>query len=229
MLVGALHLLAAASSGYTERPVELGVGWAATMAAHATAVLEWARVGPRDVFFELGCGDGTVAIEAAKRGAQVVCVEGDPAMLKRAQAAVQEAGLSSFIEIRLQDLMATDLVNATIVYFFLLPTMNAKLIPAIERMPDGARVIARDSEMYGWPCGTRFRWPDGLERELYVKWTLPVLRELSWRPERAHPSNEHDVIDHMLNCSAVDAIPDPVDERQIRSGDDVQFAEHTEL
>jgi hypothetical protein len=34
-------------------------------------------VGPDDVFYELGCGDGRVAVVAARRGARVVCVEID--------------------------------------------------------------------------------------------------------------------------------------------------------
>ena len=49
----------------------LGVGWYPTVSSVAALALDWAQVGPADVFYELGCGDGRVAVQAAIRGAQV--------------------------------------------------------------------------------------------------------------------------------------------------------------
>ena len=54
------------------------VSFVPTESAAARAALEWAHVGPGDMVYELGCGDGRVAAEALALGASVVCVERDP-------------------------------------------------------------------------------------------------------------------------------------------------------
>ena len=58
---------------------------------------------PGDRLLEIGCGWGTLAIEAAKRGATVVGLTLSTEQKSWAEAKIGEAGLSSQIEIRLQD------------------------------------------------------------------------------------------------------------------------------
>ena len=198
-------------SNYAERPVELGVGWAPTHADDTHAVLEWANVGAGDLFYELGCGDGRVAIEAAKRKAQVVCVEGDPNMLDLAKRASIIEGVADRIEMRLGDVTTTNVSDATVVYFFLLPIINVKLLPALERMPEGSRVIARDSQIYGWPCGRRLKRQGGSGHGAYMMWTLPVPREA----QAGMPPDEEAVIEHNLDCILEDTTYDADFEQNI--------------
>lgn len=95
------------------------------------------------MLYELGCGDGRVAIEAARRGARVVCIEGSPSLLAEAELAVRSAGLGDRVQLVQADLMQTDLRNATVVFMFLLPTLVYKLRHSLEQMVPGARVISR--------------------------------------------------------------------------------------
>ena len=85
-----LLLFAGTQRMYGERLVS----WLPTPADMATAALEWAEVGPSDVVYELGCGDGSVALAAAQRGARVVCVEIDEDLARGAEEIVKHAGLA---------------------------------------------------------------------------------------------------------------------------------------
>lgn len=181
-----------------DRP-ELGVGWMPTEAEQAAKALEWASVGSGDFFYELGCGDGRVAIEAARRGAKAVCVEKDMSMLAIARTEVERAGMSALVELRSADVFEVDLSAATVVYTFLLPWMNARLVPSLERMPAGARVITRESQFLGWPCGQRLALPG----VLFLKWKLPVTR-VTLPPSAFDEAHE---IEHLLDCAAEDAAP----------------------
>ena len=70
------------------------VGWAPTPVWTAERALAWTTVGPGDIFYELGCGDGRVAIVAARLGAKVVCVEIDAALASAASLAAKAVALS---------------------------------------------------------------------------------------------------------------------------------------
>ena len=63
---------------------------------------------PGHRLLEIGCGWGTLAIEAAKRGAQVVGLTLSKEQKAWAEEKIAAAGLSSQIEIRLQDYRETD-------------------------------------------------------------------------------------------------------------------------
>ncbi len=55
------------------------------------AMLNAAKVGPNDVVYDLGCGDGRIVVAAAKRGARAVGIDIDPERIKEANAnAAQE-------------------------------------------------------------------------------------------------------------------------------------------
>jgi cyclopropane-fatty-acyl-phospholipid synthase len=67
------------------------------------ALLDRLRIKPGDRLLEIGCGWGSLAIEAARRGAQVVGLTLSTEQKAWADRAIAQAGLSDRIEIRLQD------------------------------------------------------------------------------------------------------------------------------
>jgi cyclopropane-fatty-acyl-phospholipid synthase len=67
------------------------------------ALLDRLRLKPGERLLEIGCGWGTLAIEAAKRGAEVVGLTLSNEQKAWAEEKIAAAGLSSKIEIRLQD------------------------------------------------------------------------------------------------------------------------------
>ena len=73
------------------------------------ALLELADVGPQDLVYDLGSGDGRIPITAAKEfGARGVGIEIDPALVTQAQAKAREAGVEDKVEFRLGDMYAAD-------------------------------------------------------------------------------------------------------------------------
>jgi tRNA A58 N-methylase Trm61 len=115
-------------------------------------MLELGRVGPRDVVFDLGSGDGRIPITAAKEfGARGVGVEIDPELVARAQANARAAGVDGRVEFRLGDMHTADLRGATVVTLFLHPEPNLKLRPKLQReLEPGARIVSYMWDMGDW-------------------------------------------------------------------------------
>ena len=111
-----------------------------------------AQVGPGDVVYDLGCGDGRIVIAAAKeRGARGVCVDIDPRRIRQSQANAQRAGVADRIMFHTEDLFATDLAPATVVTLFLSPEFNRRLCPKLWReLRPGARVVSYMHDMGEW-------------------------------------------------------------------------------
>src|SRR5829696_1490486 len=91
----------ASDGGQPERPARKpDVPYEPTPRAVVQAMLDLAEVRPGDVVYDLGCGDGRIVIEAAKRGARGVGVDLDPARVREATANARAAGVEDRVEIR---------------------------------------------------------------------------------------------------------------------------------
>jgi len=116
------------------------------------ALLELAEVGPRDVVYDLGSGDGRIPITAAKEfGARGVGIEIDPALVAQAQANAHEAGVADKVEFRLANMYQADVRSATVVTLFLHPGPNLKLREKLRSdLQPGSRVVSYVWDMGGW-------------------------------------------------------------------------------
>jgi tRNA A58 N-methylase Trm61 len=117
-----------------------------------TAMLELADVKARDVVYDLGCGDGRIAIAAAKRfGARGVGVEIHAGRVAEATRNAQQAGVSRRVRFLHQDLFDADLRPASVVTLFLLPEANVMLRPKMLReLAPGSRIVSYIHEMGSW-------------------------------------------------------------------------------
>lgn len=141
-------------------------------------MLQMAAVGPQDVVFDLGSGDGRIPITAAKEyGARAVGIEIDPALVARSQAAAQEAGVADRVEFRLGDMYAADLRQATVVTLFLHPQPNLKLRSNLQQqLPPGGRVVSYMWDMGDWAPETFRR----AGRHKVFLWRLRGTISASW-------------------------------------------------
>lgn len=115
------------------------------------AMLDLAEVGSSDVVYDLGSGDGRIVIGAARRGARGVGVELDPILIKLSLQNAREARVTSLVEFRQGDLFQADIKAATVVAIYLLPTINAKLRPKMEReLAPGTKVVSHAFPVEGW-------------------------------------------------------------------------------
>lgn len=115
-------------------------------------MLELAQVGPSDVVYDLGCGDGRIVVTAAERhGARGVGIDLDPQRIQEARQFARDAGVESLVELRVEDATTTDFSNATVLTLYLVPESNALLRPIMEkRLAPGARVVSHQYEIPGW-------------------------------------------------------------------------------
>ncbi|MCX6560914.1 MAG: methyltransferase domain-containing protein [Candidatus Aminicenantes bacterium] len=115
-------------------------------------MLAAAGVGPQDVIYDIGCGDGRILITAARKyGARGVGVDIVPERIKECLAGAKEAGVEGLVEFRLQDAMTLDLSPATVVTLYLLPESNLLLRPRMEaQLRRGTRVVTHNYTIEGW-------------------------------------------------------------------------------
>ena len=116
------------------------------------ALLELAEVGPQDLVYDLGSGDGRIPIAAAREfGARGVGIEIDPALVTQAQAKAREAGVEDKVTFRLGDMYLADVRSATVVTLFLHPGPNLKLREKLRsELQAGSRVVSYVWDMGGW-------------------------------------------------------------------------------
>ena len=184
------------------------VAFVATSALEAAEALTWIEIGPTDVFYELGCGNATVTIEAARRGATAVCVESDPTLAAAAERAVHRAGMGARVTVRQENFFDTDVSSATIVYLYLLPSLNARLAPSLSRQlaRSTARVLSRSFEFLGWPCGRRARFGAADDAgTLFMQWRAPLTKtRLADRLYLNPLLLEEECAEHALMCLAAE-------------------------
>src|SRR5712671_4149156 len=93
--------------------------WVPTPDEVVERMLTMAQLGPNDIHFDLGAGDGKIAIAAAKRGARATGIEYNPEMAKFANERAQAAGVAGSgagkAIIRQADIFATDFSQATVI------------------------------------------------------------------------------------------------------------------
>jgi SAM-dependent methyltransferase len=157
------------------------VAWVPTPDAAADRMLSMAQVGPRDLVYDLGSGDGKIAIMAARRfGARAVGVEYDPELLEVSREAARREGVADRVRFAQGDIFEHDFREATVVTLYLLTTLNLKLRPRILEMRPGTRVASHMFRMGDWP-------PDESARvgasDVYL-WIVPARVAGTWAMTR---------------------------------------------
>lgn len=111
-----------------------------------------AELKPREVFYDLGAGDGRAVIMAAKDfGARAVGIELREDLVKKALGSVYEQGLQDRVTIVNGDMFKVDLTSADVVFLYLTTSANEKIKPKLEvELKSGVRVVSHDYEIVGW-------------------------------------------------------------------------------
>ena len=127
------------------------VVWVPTPEALVERMLAMAQLGPGDVVFDLGSGDGRTVIAAAKRGARAVGVEFNPDLVALSRRSAEHERLpgdrARFVQ---GDIFETDFSGATVVTLYLLPDLNLRLRPTLLDMRPGTRVVSHMFKMQDW-------------------------------------------------------------------------------
>lgn len=116
------------------------------------AMLKLAKVGPNDVVYDLGSGDGRIPIAAVQKfGAQkAVGIDINPERIKEAQANHAQSGVGDKVTFILGDMFEANIKEATVVTLYLLPSLNVKLIPKFKaELTPGTRIVSQSFDMMG--------------------------------------------------------------------------------
>jgi SAM-dependent methyltransferase len=186
ILVAALVMLGGCAGAVVQsEPPALDVIFVATDLEVVRAMLDTAKVGPGDVVYDLGCGDGRIVITAAQRyGARGVGVDLDPERIREARDNAARAGVTDRVTFVQQDLFTTDVSVATVVALYLSPELNLRLRPKLLReLRPGSRVVSHQFDMGDWlPEGTLQVAVAGTSRRVFL-WRIPE----SSAPRRPSP------------------------------------------
>lgn len=135
-------------------------------------MLALAEVTPKDVVYDLGCGDGRIVITAAKKyGAHGVGFDIDPERIKESTGNARTAGVENLVTFKQQDVMTVDVSPATVVTLYLLTASNLKLRPLLTRqLKPGSRIVSHMFSMGDWEPAKvdNFTNQEGFPRTLYL-------------------------------------------------------------
>lgn len=117
-----------------------------------SAMLKLASVNKTDVVYDLGCGDGRIVIHAAQKyGARGVGVDINPKRIAEARANAKKAGVEHLVRFEIKDIFDTDIREATVVALYLLPELNLRLRPKLQKdLKPGARIVTHQFHMGDW-------------------------------------------------------------------------------
>lgn len=117
--------------------------WWRTSKKTARVQCTLAKITKNDVVYDLGCGDGTALITAAREfGARGVGVEIDPLRYLYARLAVKLFGVSDKIEIRRENFFQTNISDATVVFVYLIPkALNKLKVKFLKELKPGTRIV----------------------------------------------------------------------------------------
>jgi SAM-dependent methyltransferase len=190
----AAFVLQALPAAAQQKPYEPQVGqagkdviWVPTPDEVVDRMLTMAQVKPNDIVYDLGAGNGKIAIAAAKKfGATATGIEYNPDMAKHAQGNVVAAGVQNKARILQGDIFVTNFSDATVITMYLLPNLNMKLRPTLLAMKPGTRIVSHSFNMEDWePDETSSM--DG--RRAYF-WIVPANVNGGWTIESGAEKNE---------------------------------------
>ena len=139
--------------------------WIPTSQSLVDEMLTMAKVTPKDLVYDLGSGDGIIAVTAGKKfGARAVGIEFNPKMAEFATQRAKKYGVSDKVSFINGDIFVEDFSKATVVTMYLLPALNLRLRPTLLDMPPGTRIVSHAFSMQEWKpdqtstAGSAYLW-----------------------------------------------------------------------
>lgn len=168
-------LMLSCGSGQERRP---DVIFVPTPQPVVEAMLKLAKVTKDDIVYDLGCGDGRIVVTAAKQyGCKAVGFDIDPQRVKESLENVRKNGVENLVKIEQKDIFTLDLSEASVITLYLLTSLNEKLVPQLQKMKPGSRVVSHSFEIPGYePDKVERVNADGFERTIYL-YTIPLKKK----------------------------------------------------
>ncbi len=157
--------------------VGLNVGFVPTPHSKVETMLNLVNLMPGDYLIDLGCGDGRIVIEAAKRGAFAHGIDLDPLRIDESWENAKNADVLEKVSFEENNIFNVELSQATIISTYLLDEINEALIPKFfKELQPGTRIVSYSFRMGEWE-------PDvvvGDDCQKIYLWTVPAQVEGVW-------------------------------------------------
>lgn len=125
--------------------------WVPMDADVAARVVKIAEVGPEDVFYDLGSGDGRLVIAAAMQGAKAYGVEIDFLRVLYSRFWIWLLRLGRSARILHKDIFKADISQASVICTYLIPKTHQRLKQKlVKELKKGTKIIAVAFEYEGW-------------------------------------------------------------------------------
>ncbi|HUT90342.1 MAG TPA: methyltransferase domain-containing protein [Thermoguttaceae bacterium] len=145
-------------------------------------MLDMGSIRKSDVVYDLGCGDGRIVVAAAKRfGCRGVGYDINPQRIEESLEKVRKHQVERLVEIEQEDIFTLDLGKADVIMLYLLPDMNVQLIPQLEQLKPGARIVCHNYDIEGIvddKYATVRSLEDGVKHYIYL-YTAPLKKQAS--------------------------------------------------
>lgn len=123
-----------------------GAPWVPTPMSKVHRMLQMAGVGPGDLVYDLGCGDGRMIVTAARHyGARAVGIEIDPLRYLWCQMLITVLGLRDRVRIVYGSFFRQDLSDADVVTCYLLQSTNEELEGKLKQELDPSTRVVSNS------------------------------------------------------------------------------------
>ncbi len=114
-------------------------------------MLELAQIRPGEVVFDLGSGDGTLVLAAARAGAKAIGIEINPFLVVFSRLRIKRQGLREKANIISADFRISSLSTADVVFMYLLPNTVKNLQEKLLReLKPGARIVSNSFPFPAW-------------------------------------------------------------------------------
>jgi ribosomal protein L11 methylase PrmA len=123
--------------------------WWRTSHKTARAICQLAKIKKGEVVYDLGSGDGTALITAAKEFAAFgVGIEIDPIRYWISKIRIQRNGLSKKIKVVRKNFFKQNIKDADVIFVYLVPKALNKLLPKFKKeLKKGTRIVSFVYEM----------------------------------------------------------------------------------
>ena len=164
-----------------EEPDNLDVPYEPSHPKVVKAMLEAAKVTSKDIVYDLGCGDGRIAIAAARKyGARAVGVDLSKQRIEEAREKARHYGVDNKVKFIVGDIMKQDISKATVVTLYLLVSVNKRLRPILFRqLKPGTRVVSHAFHMSEWKPDRKITHKKARKKQIFY-WVIPAKVTGNW-------------------------------------------------
>jgi ribosomal protein L11 methylase PrmA len=113
-------------------------------------MLQMANIKKDDLVYDLGCGDGRMLVLAAQKyGCRAVGIDIDKIRVEESIANAERNHVDNLVKIIQEDIFVVDFKDADVIPLYLLPEMNRKLLPKLETLKKGSRIVTHNYGLDG--------------------------------------------------------------------------------